>query len=309
MSTTTERLDRKAREFLNSVNVAAIKRSELELICLAPTDTVEFALKKLSENAISSAPVFDANKQQIIGGVSVLDLTAWLIRTYTLARGDHKELDASKLTQEFNKPLQEIIPYGTDPCWPVTEETPLDVLVNCYFKWRIHKAPVVNDKHITGYVSQSDVVSFLSQHQVPLGPIMNKTLDELGLKEGPVLSVSKGLPLVEAFSNILETKFTGLAITDSDGRLFNNISASDLKGLTKETFGVLEKPIEKFIEEKKKLPPVTCTPDKTLGEVIKQLSDCRIHRIFVIDSQNRPTNVITHTTIMKLFSDNSECFV
>jgi len=139
--------------------------------------------------------------------------------------------------------------------------------------------------------------------------ILKKTLKELSLESGPVLSVLKGKPLIEAFSNIVETKFTGLAIIDDEGKLINNISASDLKGVTKETFWKLELPIEKILGDREKLPPLTCKSSDTLADIIQRVSDCRVHRIYVVDSSNHPTNVITLTTILRIFaSQGSECF-
>jgi len=114
--------------------------------------------------------------------------------------------------------------------------------------------------------------------------------------------VFKGKPLIEVFNSIIETKFSGVAIVDEEGKLVNNISSSDLKGITKETFWQLETPIEKILKENMKLPPLVCKPETTLQEVIKKLADCRVHRIYVIDKENRPSNVITLTSIMRIFS-------
>ena len=49
------------------------------------------------------------------------------------------------------------------------------------------------------------------------------------------------------------------------GELVNNISASDLKGITQSTFFKLETPIHQiFLNQANKLPSVTVTPDATL---------------------------------------------
>ncbi len=49
------------------------------------------------------------------------------------------------------------------------------------------------------------------------------------------------------------------------GELINNISASDLKGITQQTFFKLETPIHQlFLNQSNKLPPVTVTKEATL---------------------------------------------
>jgi len=68
--------------------------------------------------------------------------------------------------------------------------------------------------------------------------------------------------------------------------------------------------LKKNINLQKKLPPVTCKAENTLGEVLQKIVDYKVHRIFVVNEDNQPTNVLTLTTFMKLLSPKgSECFV
>jgi len=301
-------LDKKTQDFLNSVKIASIKINEAELITLKPDDTVETSLKKLAMHAISSAPVFDGNFQKIMGSISILDLAVWVVRTFAIAKGD-KTYDYAKLDDSFNTTVRQLTQTGFEPFWPINENESLATLISSYFKWRIHRAPVTADKKIVGHISQSDAVAFLAQNRKYIDSMANKTLKDLSLESGPVLSILKGKPLIDAFTNIVETRFSGLAIIDEQGKLVNNISASDLKGVTKDTFWKLELPIEQILGERQKLPPLTCKPQDTLGDVIQKLVDCRVHRIYVVDSSNHPTNVITLTTILKVFAPKgSECF-
>jgi len=284
-------------------------KSSHELVTFKPNDTVEEALKKLATFAISGAPVFDQNEQKVLGYISVLDLVVWVVRTFAVSKGDRKDYDWSKLDQQFKMPISEILEYGLDPFWPVPQDSTLRSLINSYFKWRIHRCPVAEKGKVVGHVSQSDVIRFLANNPKSLEGVLSKKLTDLGLDEGPVTCVLKGKSLIEAFNVMMETKFTGLAIIDEQGRQVQNISASDLKGVTKESFWKLEMPIENIIKEEKKLPVLTCSPKSTLDEVVKKLADCRVHRIYVVDNQNKPRNVITLTSIMKVFSESgSEAF-
>jgi CBS-domain-containing membrane protein len=49
---------------------------------------------------------------------------------------------------------------------------------------------------------------------------------------------------------------------------------------------------------------VTCTKENTLGYVIKQLNYYRIHRIYVVDEQGRPTGIISISDILSLLLKN-----
>jgi len=298
-------LDKKTSSFLESVKVGSIKKLESELITIKDNDTIEEAFKKLSIHAISSAPVFDTN-HQMIGSISVLDLTFWIVRTYSVIKGDKQVYDYDFLAEQFKTPISEILQCGVEAFWPVNDENTVAFLINSFFKWGVHRAPVSSNNKIIGHVSQSDVIAFLAKNIHSLGPIVKMTMKELGLDVGKVYSVTKDKLLIEVFSGIVESKFTGLAVVDEKGRLINNISASDLKGVTKDTFWKLNMPISKVLGSK---PPLTCTPDSTLKSVIQKLYETKVHRIYVVDAKYKPLNVITLTTIMKVFSPKgSECF-
>jgi predicted transcriptional regulator len=293
--------------FLNSTTVASIARRDSELITLHPEETVEDSLKKLSYHAISSAPVFDPNRQQIIGYLSVLDLCVWVVRAFAQASGDKYNWEV--VEKEFHTPVRDLLDFGIDPIWPVSEESSLSSLISTCFRWRVHRAPVLSQRKIVGHVSQSDVVNFLADHLKEIEPLANKRLGELGLNSGPVLSINEATPLIRGFSNLMETKFSGLAVIDAEGKLVNNLSAADLAGITRDTFWKLEKPVKNLFEERQKLVPLCCKPDTKFGEILKMLSDCKVHRVYVVDENSHPLNVITLTSIMNVLTPlGNECF-
>jgi CBS domain-containing protein len=108
---------------------------------------------------------------------------------------------------------------------------------------------------------------------------------------------------------------TGEETGEGEGRLLANISASDLRGITSDALPSLLLPIEEFlrriswkinngneeeVEEKAdKLPhPVTCSSRATLGEVLEQIITAKVHRVWVVDSAQRPLHAITLEEIL-----------
>jgi len=80
--------------------------------------------------------------------------------------------------------------------------------------------------------------------------MMTKTVKDYSLHQGEVISVCVTDPLIKALSTITETQYSGIAIVDSSNKLVSNISASDLKGLTKDKFFTLNIPIQEMISKK-----------------------------------------------------------
>jgi hypothetical protein len=101
---------------------------------------------------------------------------------------------------------------------------------------------------------------------------MEKRIDTLGLAVGNVISISNEATLMKAFSRIVTHNISGLAVINShvtfflvisqsfQGKLVNNISASDLKGISVHSLYKMEIPIhEAFLYQGTK---VTCSTFK-----------------------------------------------
>jgi len=308
MATDVGILDQKGCGLLQSVLCESLQRKDYELVTVHPSETAINALKILADNKISSAPVFDAKRQVVIGTISVMDLAVWIVRTYALAKGDKDptHFDIKQLRLELSTPVREVLNWGLDPFWPVPAKDSVLSLINNFMKWRVHRVPVIGeDRHITGSISQSDVLKFLYKYRDNLGSVMNKSLKELDAEQGGVVSVFDTEPLIKAFGAIVETQFTGLAVTDSQGRLVGNISASDLKGLTMENFNQLNVPIRQFLSQTKK-QPICVRQNSTMGDVVAKLAENKVHRVFVVDDENKVLNVISMTSVMKAFSTPCE---
>jgi len=149
------------------------------------------------------------------------------------------------------------------------------------------------------------VVRFLHQHSESIAPQRSKLITDLGLQKGNVVTITNEETLIKGFMQIITHKISAIAIIDfKTGELINNLSASDMKGITQESFWKLELPLHQILTEQadKKLPPVTCSSNTNLGEIIDNFSKHGVHRIYVVDPTNKPLNVITLTDVMNVFT-------
>jgi len=162
---------------------------------------------------------------------------------------------------------------------------------------------------IVGNVSQMDVIQFLHRNSHQFEKAMKKRLSQVGLDSGSIISATEEEKVIDAFSAIATSSIYGIAIVNKEGVLCGNISATDVKGITYETFWKLELPIKDYLSERRRLPLVVCGPEDTIGEVVRLLAEKRVHRVYVIDDIGKPINVVTLTSIMKVLSPPlSECF-
>jgi len=295
--------------FLDKSLIRNIKKVT-QLSALQPNDTIQSAFGILARDQITALAVYNPAEKKFLGFVDTLDLAVFVVRVFAENFDKHPHLyDPKELQLRFNMPVKEVINASSrDVFQPVEGSFSLNFLISNFLQYGVHRVPVMENGNIVGIVSQSDVLKFLFKHTSNLTDIMTKRLAELGLHEGKVISISNEQTLMKAFSKILTNNITGLAVVDSHGQLVNNISASDLKGITMTSFYKLEIPIhEALLYNPNKLEPVTCNKHNTLGEIMGIIEKTGVHRIFVVDEDNKPVNVITLTDILKLFAHPYEC--
>jgi len=92
--------------------------------------------------------------------------------------------------------------------------------------------------------------------------------------------------------------------------LVSTLSASDLKGsLEVNLFHDLYLPIGLYLDKatpefERKLShnPICCNSDSNIYELLHKLSMNRIHRIFITDSENKPTGILSLGDIISMMN-------
>mmetsp|Transcript_16370 Transcript_16370/g.25438 ORF Transcript_16370/g.25438 Transcript_16370/m.25438 type:complete len:105 (-) Transcript_16370:396-710(-) len=101
---------------------------------------------------------------------------------------------------------------------------------------------VINNKTVVDVISQSDVISFLSQHMEKLPTdLRNSQLGNFrGLVQSPLM-VRIDCPIVETLEKLHTNGVSGLALVDDQFKLCGNFSVSDLRGMNFLAFEVSNK--------------------------------------------------------------------
>jgi len=153
-------------------------------------------------------------------------------------------------------------------------------------------------------VTQTDVVQFLHNHKKNLGSVVDKTLDERGLVEKyPVLCINRNQTALEGFYQIFTHNVNAVAIVDSDGTLFGNLSASDLRGMTADRIGTIYEPVDRYLQLRpgRTIHPIVVTRDVTVGHVMDLVVKRKVHRVWIVNEVSVPIGVVTLTDIILCF--------
>jgi CBS domain-containing protein len=116
----------------------------------------------------------------------------------------------------------------------------------------------------------------------------------------------------DALKGCITQGFMGCAVLDGEGRVVANLSVSDLrvcqfhllnsKGTSHLSFHQsMKETVEKFLSDMKKFAkvPICCKEKDSFESVVHSMFQNHIHRVYVVDSNNKPIGVISTTDVMK----------
>lgn len=176
---------------------------------------------------------------------------------------------------------------------------------------------VDDEDRVVHVITQSTVIQFLARHINHFGRIATTTIEKIGLgyvtllvssivntmtdcfcSFQTVLYVNPEVRAIHAFYQMWFHKVSGV-----DGSLLANLSVTDLKGLSQENFPSLLDPVLEFIAKQvsdKKIPPITVTPETTFETVVLKIAATGVHRLWIVDKDNKPAGIISLTDVMNL---------
>lgn len=286
-----------------------------QLVTLSKEDTVSQALKTLSDARISSAPVLDEEGRAVYI-LTVADIVNHILRFVSeeeLKTGkitgilqnreqlaQHKLRDISRDMAELDKPFSI---FGKEPLFKVAQ---------LMTQHNAHRILTIDeqDKPRT-LISQSHLVRLLSN--ITDDKKLHQSVEELQLGTEGVISIHRNKTALEAFKLMAEKKVTGLAVVTNEGSLVGNISMSDIKaiGHNLESVDYLTSPISHFLEKVRQMDEpvgnkpqvIKCHVTSSLYSVLSLLGVYRVHRVLVVDDNDKPIRVIATVDLLKLLCE------
>jgi len=279
-------------------------------------------LNLLREKNILSVPVYDDETKRWLGLVDILDVLTIVVFMNDLKvvidAVSHKAVDWYNFTEQELKVLQEesiqtiVNASERNPWCPVSHLKPLNSLMDMLSSdVNLHRVPIIDDnEEVIGIVTQAAVINYLYKH-------LDKFPDTTAIKvkdyfkPSKVISVHSNNTALDAFKLMISEKVSGVAVVDPEDKLVASLSSTDLKGsLNPNLFHDLHLPVPLYLEKsipdlfdkKNSQQPISCTNETSIYELLHKLTSNRIHRIFVVDSENRPIGVLSLCDIISMMN-------
>ena len=118
--------------------------------------------------------------------------------------------------------------------------------------------------------------------------------------------VAVDAPIEEAKRLILDCEVSGLPVVDEHGALVGVVSQTDFMHLGDPDVRSLihHKPSGIKVGEVMSRPPVTVLLSTTLGEAARTMTEERVHRVVVVNENQRPIGVLAAMDFVKLYAED-----
>jgi len=199
-----------------------------------------------------------------------------------------------------------------DPFMPIIKSANLYQAIEILAKFGIHRVPITDDEQkIEAILSQSAVIKFLFDNLDKFSTKAKKPVSELleNRETTTVLTITESTPGFEAFELMLKHRVSAVGVVDESGVLVGVLSGTDLRiiGAHASTLSLLFRPVKEMLDQSRELnaelvvPVVKVAPTDTLGIAVEHMQDNRVHRVFVVDEENKPVCVLSMKDVLAEF--------
>jgi len=288
-----------------------------KLVLVGANQPVERALSRINTHNILSLPVVDDSNANgsVIGLLDVLDIISALSETWeTTGRPQRREILFTPISEIMSKKKNQAT-------FLVSITTSLSEVIKQFSQTGISRAMIVDrtleknfcpqekpEEMVVGMLTESDLVRFMAENFMWLKreKIFQQTLKELNIGNRKPITVDQNIQAFQAFLEIHKNGGEGAAMVDSSGKLIANVSASNIKGMTRRNFQLLSRPLIHFLSRDRKRGwwhlPLCTTLDTTLETVVLQFVATKIHRMYIVDNEVKPIGEIGLSDVIKIIA-------
>jgi len=276
-------------------------------------------LKKFRELNIFCFPVVNPeHKSKLVGLVDLIDIAAYVLDMWdSQSRYDNAAVSSVTFDLLFNnminnKTVSDFMNFSKmNDCHYLSENATFKDVLKTLSQPGVRRVPMMGSKHglfnplskrpLERFLTQTDVLHFVAQNMHHFGSALEQSvINKVGTY--PALCVHQSMKTVEAFRLLISNKVTGMGVIDDDKNLIGELSIRDFGYVVTTKPGTeLSSTVADFIahlrESNVESKVLTCGPKDSVGSVIQKIESNRSHRIYVINSENKPCGVISLSDI------------
>lgn len=284
-------------------------------VLISDDKLLERTLSRISKHNIHAMPVISATDRNIIGTIEVLDIIHALISAIDKVDETSTTIQQNVRKEFMNKKVSE---YVSKNSYVISAKASLYDAVKGFVEHQQDRFVIVDriveggtakfgntENDVVGMLTTSDILRFLVSNSYFMReePLFSKSLKELGLKEIEPKVVNSKEVVAEAFKQMGKYGHDGLAVVDDEGKLIGNLSACDLKGVTRFNCPILNSSVQDFLNRDQKREwfsrPIVLEWTDSLYLSIHQFVSLAKRRFYFVDKAGKPTGEVSRREVIE----------
>ncbi|XP_059172992.1 5'-AMP-activated protein kinase subunit gamma-2-like isoform X2 [Physella acuta] len=264
---------------------------------------VKKAFFALVYNGVRAAPLWDSNKQDYVGMLTITDFINILKMYYKSPDVRMDELEDHKISN-----WRDVLKKQDRPFVSINPDASLYDAVKTLLENRVHRLPVVDES--TGnaiyILTHKRILRFLHLYikELPQPSFMKKSIKELGIGTyNNVITATPDTPIIKALSLFVDHRISALPVVDSTGQVSNLYAKFDVINLAADkSYNNLDITLSEALkyrrgEDNEKVS--TCHLWETLSSVMEKIVKAEVHRLIVTDESGGVEGIVSLSDLLR----------
>nr|AAN71304.1 RE11278p [Drosophila melanogaster] len=262
---------------------------------------VKKAFYALVYNGVRAAPLWDSEKQQLVGMLTITDFIKILQMYYKSPNASMEQLEEHKLDtwrSVLHNQVMPLVSIGPD----ASLYDGIKILIHS----RIHRLPVIDPAtgNVLYILTHKRILRFLFLYinELPKPAYMQKSLRELKIGTyNNIETADETTSIITALKKFVERRVSALPLVDSDGRLVDIYAKFDVINLAAEkTYNDLDVSLRKANEHRNEWfeGVQKCNLDESLYTIMERIVRAEVHRLVVVDENRKVIGIISLSDIL-----------
>nr|AAN85715.1 loechrig isoform II [Drosophila melanogaster]AAN85718.1 loechrig isoform V [Drosophila melanogaster]AAN85719.1 loechrig isoform VI [Drosophila melanogaster]AAN85720.1 loechrig isoform VII [Drosophila melanogaster] len=262
---------------------------------------VKKAFYALVYNGVRAAPLWDSEKQQFVGMLTITDFIKILQMYYKSPNASMEQLEEHKLDT-----WRDVLHNQVMPLVSIGPDASLYDAIKILIHSRIHRLPVIDPAtgNVLYILTHKRILRFLFLYinELPKPAYMQKSLRELKIGTyNNIETADETTSIITALKKFVERRVSALPLVDSDGRLVDIYAKFDVINLAAEkTYNDLDVSLRKANEHRNEWfeGVQKCNLDESLYTIMERIVRAEVHRLVVVDENRKVIGIISLSDIL-----------
>eukprot|EP00127_Corallochytrium_limacisporum_P001788 Clim_evm4s82 gene=Clim_evmTU4s82 len=263
---------------------------------------VKKAFFALVQNGIRSAPLWSSKYQKFVGMITITDFVNILRHYYQSPLVKMDELEEHKIStwRQTERNFGEVRGFmiHIDPTASLYDA------VKTLIKHKIHRLPVIEPStgSVIAVLTHKRILHFIHANVKVQPRMLQISIEELNLGTyNNIVTVTRDTPIIVALKMFADKRISALPVVDEEGRVVDVYAKFDVINLARErSYNDLDRTIREALAHRQEgFEGVhTCLRTDSLGKIMNQIVKARVHRLVIVDEEQRVSGVISLSDIL-----------